>query len=271
MLDSIKYHISVAAFFVKLAVQRQLEFPSFLVCYIIGNPLNCLASLWILNVVTGRFNALNGWTFSQITFLYGLGLVSHGIMIILFIQTWNIENMVIRGNFDRLLLRPMNVFFQLIVSYINLIGITDLVPGIIIFLYGCKMVAFQCTLINIFKLLMVLIGAVMIRGAFFTITGSIAFWTKSSRYLIATNLNLFERTTMYPLSIYPIVIQIIFTFMLPFGFISFYPACDFLGKNNGFSLPVGLALWTPLIGLILSVLAGKLFKSGLKIYESAGS
>lgn len=271
MLESLKHYISVSIYFIKMALGRQLEYPSFLVCWLIGNPINFLMGIWMIKVITQRFQALNGWNYPEIAFLYGLSILSHALMVIFFIQTWNMDRMIIRGGFDRMLLRPLNVFFQFCVNYFNLIGITDMIPGLIVFLFGCKMVGFQWTFINIIKLLMVLIGATLIRGSFFTITGSIAFWTKSCRSMVETNLTLFERTTMYPLSIYPFAIQMVFTFLLPFGFISFYPVCDILGKNDVFNLPVGLAIWTPVVGIALEMLASKIFNVGLKRYESSGS
>jgi ABC-2 type transport system permease protein len=268
---NIKHYISVGTYSLRLSLARQLEYPTFLICWLIGNPLNYMIGVWTIGVITQKFQALNGWTYPQIAFLYGLSLLSHSLSILLFIQTWGIERMVIRGSFDRFLVRPMSVYYQFCIDYINPIGLTDMIPGIIIFIYGCGVVEFQWTFISGIKVFLVLAGATMIRGATFTIIGSVAFWTKSSRSLISMTLSLFERTTFYPISIYPIIIQMIFTFILPFAFISFYPACDFLGKEDGFSFPIGLAIWTPVVGIILTILAIFVFNRGLKKYESAGS
>lgn len=269
-MEYIKYHISVAAFFAKLAIKRQLEYPYFLICWLIGIPIHYLGSIWMINVITERFHALNGWEFSELAFLYGLSLLSHGMMVVLFIQTWNIEGMVQRGGFDRMLMRPMNMLFQFSFNHINFIGLIDMIPGSIIFAYGCYAVGFKFTFFNIIKIILVFAGAVLIRASFFMITGSIAFWTKGSRSMVGLGLTLFEKTSMYPLSIYPNAIQMIFTFIMPFGFISFYPACDFLNKG-GQVFSLGFSLLTPLVGAILALLAGIFFSTGLKRYESAGS
>ena len=116
-----------------------------------------------------------------------------------------------------------------------------------------------------------LAGATLIRGALFTLTGSIAFWTKRSRSLIEVNLNLLEKATFYPLAIYPFAIQVLFTFLIPIGFISFYPACEFLQKEDRSPLPLEWAIWTPIIGCLFFALAIFVFKKGLKNYESSGS
>jgi ABC-2 type transport system permease protein len=76
---------------------------------------------------------------------------------------------------------------------------------------------------------------------------------------------------MYPLSIFPRGIQMLLTFLVPVGFISFYPALDFVGPNDSFALPIDLALFTPAVGAVLFLLAYAIFHRGLKRYESAGS
>ncbi|SFT17084.1 ABC transporter permease [Paenibacillus sp. BC26] len=271
MVTAIRYHASVAYFFAKLAVQRQLEYPLFLVSWFLMIPLQYISGVWVLKLMVEQFQALAGWTFPQLAFLYGLGLLSHGLSVIFFIQTWHIDNMVIRGDFDRMLLRPMNVFFQFVVNYVNFIGFIDLIPGFLIFFYGCAQIGFDWHVINVLKLLGVVIGGMFIRASICTIMGSAAFWTKRSGSLVSLTLATMERTTMYPLSLYPRLIQLALTFILPIGFISFYPASDFIGQEDGFTFPVGLAIWTPVVGLLIFALCHFIFQSGLKRYESAGS
>ena len=271
MLGQVKYHLSVAGAFMKMAIQRQIEYPLFLISWLLMIPIQYFAGVWMLKIIVDRFQELNGWDFSQLAFVYGLGLLSHGIMVVLFIQSWNMDSMVLHGGFDRMLLRPMNVFFQFAVSYFNFIGLIDLIPGTIIFLYSCWLVDFVWSFSNIVKLILVILGGAMIRAALYTLLGCVAFWTKGSRSLVGLTINLLERTTLYPLSIYPYLLQVVLTFIVPIGFISFYPAVEFLGQDDGFTLPVGLAIWTPIIGLVSFYIAHKVFVLGLKKYESSGS
>lgn len=271
MLAAIRHYSSVAACFAKLAIQRQLEYPLFLVSWLLLIPIQYFSGIWVLKIIVDRFQPLGGWDFPELAFIYGLGLLSHGLVVVLFINTWAMDNMVIQGAFDRLLLRPMNVFFQLIASYFNFIGLIDLIPGTIIFLYGCHLIGFDWTIANIGKLLLVLAGGVMIRAALFISLGTIAFWTKRNASMVGFALIMLERATMYPLTIYPYLIQVLFTFIIPIGFISFYPALEFLDKTGSFTIPLHFALWTPLIGILCFAIALGIFTLGLKNYESSGS
>jgi ABC-2 type transport system permease protein len=270
-MDKARHYAIVFGFYAKLAIQRQLEYPLFLISWLLMIPTQYFSGIWMLKIIVDRFQPLGGWGFEELAFLYGLGLLSHGLVVVFFIPTWGTEFAVLRGEFDRLLLRPMNVFFQFVTGYFNFIGLIDLLPGVIIFAYASHVVGFSWDFGNIVKLALIVIGGTLIRASLYTIIGAIAFWTKRSRNLIFMAVATMERTTMYPLTLYPQVIQAVLTFLLPIGFISFYPAEQFLGKPNSLELPLGMAIWTPVVGLASFVVAYAVFRFGLQKYESAGS
>lgn len=272
-LKTIKYYLDVGCFFVKLVIQAQLEYPAFLVGWFFSNAIQFAVGLGTLKFLMSNFQQINGWEFNEIAFMYGIGIISHALSVILFIQTWGIEDYVTEGEFDRMLLRPMNVYYQFSVNYVNLIGLTDMLPGLIIFAYGAVAAGFSFSLLNIIRLLLVITGATLLRGSIFTIIGSIAFWTKRSRGLVDVNLSLLDRVIMYPTTIFGNVLQNIFTFIIPLAFISFYPASQFLNKQTvqGINIYGDISLITFGIGILFMVLAVGVFNLGMRRYDSAGS
>lgn len=274
MREKIKYHWEVFKYYAILALKRECEYSSYLFCWMFMIPIQIFSGVYVLKVIMDRIGLLNGWTFGQVAFLYGLGVFSHGFQDLFFIQTRWIENDVIHGEFDRLLVRPLSVFFQFCIGTVNLCGLFDLIPGLIIFGYGCSVVDFQWTFTNIILLFLVIVGGTLIQAAIYTITGSIAFWTKKSAIFVGVNLEMFDKTTQWPMVIYPKWFIKIFSFLIPMGFVSFYPTCGFLGlsSNIDFPLPVEMAIWTPIVGILWFYIAVKVFNRGLnKKYESAGS
>ena len=271
MYQTLRHHASVAFCMARLTIQGQLQYPMFLLSWAVGIPIQSFVGIWLLKTMVQQFDSLAGWTFPQLAFLYGLSLVSHGLQVIFFIQTWFVSDYVTNGDFDRYLLRPLNVFFQFIIQYVNLIGVLDLIPGIIIFLYGANAVGFTWTIPHLLQVGGVVFGAVLIRAASYLIVGSVAFWTQRSSSLTWMMMGLMDNATIYPVSIYPRFIQSLFTFIMPLAFISFYPACDFLKQESNLGFSLTFVLWTPLVGLGYFVLAQMIFLRGLQRYESAGS
>lgn len=273
-MKKIRHYLQVFQYSAYLAVRREMEYSSYLFCWMFMIPIELFSGVYMLKAIMDRIGTLNGWTFGQVAFLYGLGVFSHGFQDMFFIQTRHIENYVVEGEFDRYLVRPMGVFFQFCTGTVNFCGFFDLIPGIIIFGYGCAQVGFSWNFVNIVNLLLVVAGATLIQAAIYTLTGSVAFWTKKSSIFVSVNLQMFDKTTQWPMSIYPGWFIRLFSFLLPMGFVSFYPACGFLGRSSGidFPIPLEMAVWTPVVGVVWFVLARKVFLWGLKSrYESAGS
>lgn len=271
MLNKIKHYLSVGLFTAKLNIQSQMEYPAFLIGWFISNVFQFLTGIASIRFVVNTFQDINGWTFKEIAFMYGIGILSHALSIILFIQTWYLESLVVHGEFDRMKLRPLNVFFQFIVLDLNLIGLTDMLPGIIIFIYGSVSIHFRWTFENTVRLLLVIIGATLIRGSLYAISASVAFWTKRSGDFVGIYLDLFSRVFSYPLSVFGEVLQGIFTFLLPLGFVCFYPAAEFLDKDMGYVFPFPASVITFVAGLAMFMLTFLVFDRGIKAYESAGN
>ena len=76
---------------------------------------------------------------------------------------------------------------------------------------------------------------------------------------------------MYPISMYPEAMQLILTFVIPIGWVSFYPASELLGIEHAFSTG-GMGVWITLaVGIATMLIAGLVFKIGMRRYESAGN
>jgi ABC-2 type transport system permease protein len=271
IMKTLTRYLSLAKTFLQINIQCGLEYPAYLISWLICNPLQFIFGIITINVVVEQFHPLEGWNTAQIIFLYGLGIISHGISIVLFIQTWYMDYMITNGEFDRLLVRPLNVFFQFCFIDFNFIGLTDLIPGFIIFIYGCIASHFPFTVINIIKLLLVIIGAAALRGGIYTMSGSLAFWTKRSGSLTSIHLSLFKYTTQYPMNIYPKIIQDIFTFVFPLGFISYFPSSEIFNIKTGYNFIGSFCVWAFVIGIGFYFLSMLVFKTGLKRYESSSS
>ena len=105
-------------------------------------------------------------------------------------------------------------------------------------------------------------------------SGIAACWLKQN--LVAVDFGqytqeIMDKTTMYPISMYPESMQFILTYLIPIGWVSFYPVSSLLGIDNGLSGGMSTAFITLAIGLFMMFLAGAYFNSGLKKYESAGN
>ena len=275
-MKEIRHYLSVLFYNYKVGIQSEMQYITYTFSWLLMIPLNVLSGYYVLKVILDQTGTINGWALGQIAFLYGLSLFSYGFQDMFFIQMRNMDSRIIRGAFDRALLRPLGVFFQMCTLQINICGFYSLVPAAIVFIYGCRLVHFQWTFGNALAILMVIVGGTLISLAVYLISGTIAFWTKKSSFLTDLNLTIIEKMSSYPMTIYPKLIKNIFTILIPLGFITFYPVCGLLNMDTGitykFPLPIDLPVVSLLVGITFLLVARGFFLFALKYkYESAGS
>ena len=204
----------------------------------------------IIKFVVESFGEINGWNYGQLAFLYGLSVISHALSMIFFVQGWFMGYYVIEGDFDRYLTRPLGVLYQFFFTNINIFGVTDLIPGILVFIYGCVKCEVTVNLLFILQVVVILVGATLIRGGIYILLGSTSFHTRSAVDFGQYTQEIMDKTTMYP--------------------ISFYPVSALLGIDSAYS-----AMLVPFItlgvGILVMLVAGAYFSMGLRKYESAGN
>ena len=271
LLKELVHYIDVTWVNIRMAFQTIVEYPANLAGWMISNPIQFILGFATIKFVVAQFGQINGWSYGQLAFLYGISVISHALSMIFFVQGWFIGWYVIEGDFDRYLTRPLGVMYQFFFTNINVFGLTDLIPGIVVFVYGCIKTEFCFTPLNILALLGMLIGATLIRGGLYLMLGSTSFYTKSPMDFGQYTQEMMDKTTMYPISMYPEMMQFILTFIIPVGWVSFYPVSGLLGVGNNAFVGLGNCAVTLLVGMIVIALAGLFFNMGLRKYESAGN
>lgn len=220
-----------------------------------------------INLIFKAIPSLDGWSFNEILFIYGLAQIPRGIDHVftdyLWIFSWKT---IVEGEFDRYLLRPINPLFQVIAETLQPDGLGEIIVGVMLTIYSLPRVEISFDLMKFFILVVVILFSTLIYTAIKLAFTSIAFWTKSSfSYLFMTyQISSFAK---YPVGIYPKIIKTILIGIIPFAFTGYYPAAYFLGRESFVS---GVVM-TICVALISICIAYKIWTIGIKSYESAGS
>jgi ABC-2 type transport system permease protein len=222
-----------------------------------------LLALW---VVMSRIPSLNGWTFDQVLLVYGLVTVSESITHMFADNLWTIGHAYIRpGEFDRFLVRPIDPLFHLLADRFCHDGIGNFLIGMILIIKAMTSLGIPWTVANMLYLLMAILAGGGIFIALNLITATSAFWIVESIPVTSVVYNTYE-FTKYPLSIYSRGIRIVMTWVIPYGFASFYPASHLLGRD------VGMLAWlAPVVAAVLLLVAYRVWTFGLAHYTSTGT
>ncbi len=218
-------------------------------------------------VLFSKIPKLQDWSFYEILFLYGFSLIPLGFFNVV---SWNLYEFgdiyIIQGRFDRILLRPVDTLFQVVFEKFRLESLQEVVTGTLV-IWICvrhlRLVwgALDCA----WFVLMVACGAAIYLSVFLILT-AVSFWFEDRVGIVPPVFNMLT-FARYPLTIYNVFIQFMLSWIIPFGFASFYPTTHFLGR----------AMFTPYFHLVPVVaatfftLAVFVWNRGVRNYSSTGS
>lgn len=209
---------------------------------------------------------LNGWSLTEMMFLYGYFQLPRGLDHLLTDNIWLIPTKVRRGEIDRYLLRPINPLFQLVIERFQIEAFGELIVGVALMVYTIPLLKIPMTISNLFFGLIFIVLGALIYMSIKLITASIGFWVINSMPIMTTIYNIAD-FSKYPTTIFPKVIQWTVTYLIPFAFVSFLPASALLDRGNPWEILGGSAFAV----VILSGFAYRIWVLGLKSYQSVGS
>lgn len=224
------------------------------------------ASLLGIWVVMQRVPTLEGWSYDEVLFVYGLLAMAHSITHMFADNLWTIGWSYIRtGRFDRFLVRPIDPLFHLLADRFCHDGIGDLLIGAAVVIKASLALDLAWSVPKVIYLVVIVLSGGGIFIALNLITSVSAFWIVES---IPVTKMVFETNEFakYPLTIYPRAVRVLMTWIIPYGLASFYPARLLLGRDFG-----PLAFAAPPVAALLLFVGYRLWRFGLRHYSSTGS
>lgn len=267
IMDTLKIYAALAMASLKARMQYKASF--FVLIFAVT--LFYLAQLGSLLVVIARFKEINDWTIGDMAFLFGLLTFSQGFTTLFFNGLQNFDTMLINGEFDRTLVRPLSPLAQVVLSKFEASTVAHSLIGAVALYYGAKMSGIVWTTEKMVSLPLVVFGGVLIQGGIRMFVNAVAFWTLRNAALVHTVVFSGREFVVYPITIYNYGIRFFLTFIFPLAFVNFYPAQYFLDKTGETLFHPALRTLTPVVGIILFSLSMVAWKKGIDHYQSSGS
>lgn len=225
--------------------------------------------IWLLIY---RFQSVAGWSTYEVMLLYALNLASYSFAgIFLFHPFTKLSSRIQSGEFDEILTKPLNPFLYLICREFSTGYFSNLTVAFSVLVFTFYRLQIPLLPVNIGFLIVTLIGGSLIQGAAFILTNTPSFWIVKNNRLQSLLMGIPSSFVRYPITAYNKAVQIILTVVLPYAFISFYPAQFFLRKKESLLFPQSLQYMTLLVGVFLFFIAYQYWKLGLRHYNSTGS
>ena len=225
----------------------------------------------MIYLLVRRFGQLQGWLPEEVIVLYALTLLSYGISGLFFMGTMGqLEQLVLRGELDQYLTKPLNPLLQMTARTFNLGYANHVVLSMSVLVVTLRAMNLSWSPVKEAYLLLAITGAALIQCAVWLGTGSAAFWLTRAGNVQALLLHDLRQASSYPVSIYGRGVQAALTFVLPWAFVGLYPAAFLLDRPMTAAERVAGAL-APLVGLATFGVAYRLWRRGLDSYQGGGA
>mgnify|MGYP001042386655 CR=1 FL=1 len=245
----------------RFRIMDRLESPISFVVMGVGNILYILSSLIYFNAIYGKVTELGAWRFSDVLILIGVFNVIDGLSMIFWQRSlWRVPEMVLNGELDSYIIKPINTQFYLTFYNMDLIFMW---PQILFGIYLIGQGAMQSgDILNWPIFTLMFICSCLLHYAISVIITSINFFNYLPNTLFLTN-EIFILGE-YPIDIYKGLFRFIFTFIVPIGLMFSMPPQALLGKLSTYQI-----LTTVIISIIFFIGSNIFFAKGLKNYQSA--
>jgi len=230
--------------------------------------LDILGNIFTYYLIFYKFSTIAGYSIYQVIFMYSIFLCGHGLNLVFSRNLWNFSNYLISGELDKLCVRPRNILLQLLCTSFSINALLYLAGGIFVLVRALDGMTFIYNILTIITLIIIIISAAVIELAITIFFVSFSFWFIKVSAMIYFNVEVLNEFLAYPLDVYNGVLRIIFTFIYPIAFISYYPTLYFFNSSNSNLL---LLVITPVVASLLFSCSCKLFFLGIKNYQSIGN
>lgn len=253
----------LAAQFLKTIMQSRVDF----LIGLLGFFFSQIMGIAFLYLVFQQIPDLQGWTLDQLIFIYGFAQIPRGIDHLFTDNIWLVSyRLVINGDFDRYMLRPMNIFFQVIAEKLQPDALGELLVGTILVVRSLSRGIVIVDGLHFALFFVSVFAGALIYTSIKLFFAALAFWVKiSGPFLqIAYDLANFAK---YPTEIYSRGVRFLITWVVPFAFVAYLPAAFFL--------KAGTSAWVIAvecgIAFVFWWIAYAVFHRGTQVYESAGN
>jgi ABC-2 type transport system permease protein len=221
--------------------------------FLIGLATSICATVFQLGFVFVLFRnvpRLADWRFDEVLFLYGFSLIPFGMFNVLSQNVYEFGGeYIMEGKFDRVLIRPVNSLFQVLFEAFRIESFHEILVGLTLVFWMAKRLGIHWSAVDVLLVL-----------------SCFSFWFEDriGVHPPVWNLLAFGR---YPLSIYSGAIQFFLSWIIPFGFATFYPSVRLLHR----SAFRGYAVLSPFVAMVFLGLMLALWRIGVRHYSSTGS
>ena len=219
-----------------------------------------------LAVVFNQTDTLGGWQPSELLALVGIYLLVGGLINLIIQPSMQRFMEDIRlGTLDFMILKPEDAQFLISVRQIEIWKLIDILLGLGVLVVALVRLGTQLSLLQALAFGVALLAGGVIVYSFWLILATSAFWFVKTENILVIFQAMYQ-AGRWPVTIYPVWLQTILTFLVPITFAVTVPAQALTGRLTGSTLSLAV-----LLAVALFLLSRWFWRFGIRFYAGASA
>jgi len=233
---------------------------------IVGQFISTFTAFLTVYFLLDRFQSIRGYTLGECLLSASIMWISFPVAEWFFRAFDRFPNMIRTASFDRVLLRPRSLIFQVMCQEVEFSRIGRLIQGVVTLGIGMAQSGVQWTGMRCLCLGLMILGGVCVFCSLFLIYAALSFFTLEGLEFMNVFTDGAREFGKYPIGIYGEKMLLVTTFIIPYALVQYYPLLFLLGRSDKLFLVV-----LPLFALLFLVPCYVLWRFGVRRYTSSGS
>jgi len=225
----------------------------------------------VVLIIFSNVPQLGGFSVREVAFLYGASGLSFAFADLIVGHLDEFNEYIRRGTFDLFLLRPHGTLFQVVASDFHLRRLGKVVQSLAVMVYALVTLDIPWTLGRAAMIVVMIAAGAVIFISVWLFMICIVFWAVEGD----ESANAFTYgghfLTQYPIDIYHSWLRRLLAYLIPMGFVAYFPALYILDKPDPLGLPGFFPFIAPLVAAVFFGLGLIIWEFGLRHYQSTGS
>lgn len=263
---NIKENLTLYLKYASVCTQSVMEYKLSFALMLIARFLIAFCELIAIKFLFSGFTQLGGYTYGDVLLCFAIMQMSFTFAELFGNGFKTFSGMVRRGEFDRMMLRPRSLVFQVTASHFEVGRTGPLFTAIITLALGIRHSRLHWNLMTVWTFAAMIIGGTLLFIGLFVLEASFCFFSIEDTSLINVLTYGAKSHGKYPIDIYGKGILRFCTYVIPYSLIQYYPLQFLLGKTDLWYLafyPLGIVVFLAVCGFV--------WRFGVRRYKSCGS
>lgn len=252
--------------YIKMHIKVYLEYKVNFFLTMFAQMLILLTELFTVYTLFNKFQLLEEFNVNYLFMIFSVNWLGFSLAETFGRGFDEFKKLMRKGGFDILLIRPRNIFLQILGNDFALHKIGRILASTYLLIVSTINLIPVITFDKVLLILLMVLGDFIVIVSLFIIGAFFVFFTVEGLEFVNVFTNGTKQVNEYPMSIYHKSIGIIFTFVIPIALCNYYPVEYLVGNTSNLYY-----FLMPLSSLILLFISVIIFNLGLRKYSSTGS